>query len=39
MFEKPAVEQIASEYVKELENKVKLNPEQWFNYYDFFADD
>ena len=37
-FEKQSVEQIAKEYVLELENKVKLNPEQWFNYYNFFDD-
>ena len=29
-------EEIAKEYIKELERKVKLNPEQWFNYYDFY---
>ena len=28
---------IAEEYVKELENKVRQNPEQWFNYYDFYS--
>ena len=38
MFEKSSVEQIAKQYVLELENKVKMNPEQWFNYYDFFND-
>ncbi len=37
VFEKSSVEQIAGQYIKELENKVKLNPEQWFNYYDFFS--
>ncbi len=39
MFGKSSVEQIAQKYVMELENKVKLNPEQWFNYFDFFNDD
>ncbi len=29
-------EEIAKEYVVELERKLKLNPEQWFNYYDFY---
>ena len=38
-FKKQSVEQIAKDYVLELENKVKLNPEQWFNYYDFFSHD
>lgn len=28
--------EIAGEYVKELEKKVKQFPGQWFNYYDFF---
>ena len=27
---------LANEYVKELENKIKAYPEQWFNYYDFW---
>lgn len=36
IFERFSVEQIAKQYVLELQNKVKLNPEQWFNYYDFF---
>lgn len=30
-------EEIAVLYVKELEKKVRLHPEQWFNYYDFYA--
>ncbi|CAG4995033.1 hypothetical protein DYBT9275_01527 [Dyadobacter sp. CECT 9275] len=29
-------EQIARQYVQELERKVRQYPEQWFNYYDFF---
>lgn len=27
---------LANEYVKEMENKIKTYPEQWFNYYDFW---
>jgi predicted LPLAT superfamily acyltransferase len=30
-------EEIATLYVTELEKKVKANPEQWFNYYNFYA--
>lgn len=30
-------EQIAKLYIEELENKVKQYPEQWFNYFDFYA--
>ena len=29
-------EQIAEKYVKELESKVKVYPEQWFNHYNYF---
>lgn len=29
-------EEIATLYVSELEKKVKANPEQWFNYYNFY---
>lgn len=29
-------ESLAKEYVAELEKNVKANPNQWFNYYDFF---
>ena len=29
-------EEMAKEYIFELEKKVRLNPEQWFNYYDFY---
>ena len=29
-------EEIAKKFVKELEKKVTLHPEQWFNYYNFF---
>jgi predicted LPLAT superfamily acyltransferase len=39
IFEQRSIEQIAKHYVLELQNKVKLNPEQWFNYYDFFNND
>lgn len=28
---------IAKEYIGELESKVRLYPEQWFNYYDFWG--
>ncbi len=37
IFKQHSIEQIAEQYVLELQNKVKLNPEQWFNYYDFFS--
>jgi predicted LPLAT superfamily acyltransferase len=30
-------EEIAKLYIEELENKVKQHPEQWFNYFDFYA--
>jgi predicted LPLAT superfamily acyltransferase len=30
-------EQLAALYVEQLEKKVTENPEQWFNYYDFYA--
>lgn len=33
---KLSVEEIAKQYIEELENKIRLNPEQWFNYYNFF---
>ncbi len=39
IYEKLAAETIAKSYVAELEKRVKLNPEQWFNYYDFFDND
>ncbi len=29
-------EEIAKLYIEELEKRVKLNPEQWFNYFDFY---
>lgn len=32
-------EEIAAKYVKVLEEKVKENPEQWFNYHPFFEED
>ena len=34
--EKTKPEEIARLYVSELERKVKMYPEQWFNYFDFF---
>ncbi len=34
--EKLLPEEIAEKFVKELENKVTLHPEQWFNYFNFF---
>ena len=34
--EKLPPEEIAKKFVKELENKVTLHPEQWFNYFNFF---
>ncbi len=30
-------EEIAALYVQELENRVRRNPEQWFNYFNFFS--
>lgn len=35
--QKLAPEEIAKLYIEELENKVKQHPEQWFNYFDFYA--
>lgn len=32
-------EAIAHEYIRQLESIVKLHPEQWFNYFDFWNDD
>lgn len=32
-------EQVANNYVQILEEKVKANPEQWFNYFPFFKED
>jgi predicted LPLAT superfamily acyltransferase len=34
--EKNSPEEIAQKFVKELEKKVTLHPEQWFNYFNFF---
>ncbi len=31
-----AITQALADYIKELETKLKLYPEQWFNYYDFW---
>ena len=33
---KMSPEDIAQLFVKELEKKVKLHPEQWFNYFEFY---
>ncbi len=32
-----SAEEIARDFVKELEKKVRTYPEQWFNYYDFYS--
>lgn len=34
--EKLSPENVAQQFVKELEKKVTLHPEQWFNYFDFY---
>jgi predicted LPLAT superfamily acyltransferase len=31
-------EDLAKAYVKRLEELVKANPEQWFNFYSYYAD-
>lgn len=36
IIDKLAPEEIAKRFVSELEKKVILHPEQWFNYYDFY---
>ena len=36
LTEKLTPEEIAKKYLIELENKVKLYPEQWFNYFEFY---
>ena len=36
IIEKTSPENIAHQFVKELEKKVTLHPEQWFNYFDFY---
>ena len=36
LIERP--EQVAEKYVQILEEKVKANPEQWFNYFPFFKE-
>lgn len=33
---KPAVEQLITDFVNDMEIKVKKYPEQWYNYYDFW---
>ncbi len=37
IYDKMTPEAIAGMYVAELERKVKLYPDQWFNYFDYFA--
>jgi predicted LPLAT superfamily acyltransferase len=37
ILEAASPEEIASKYVKRLEEMVKGTPEQWFNFYDFYA--
>jgi predicted LPLAT superfamily acyltransferase len=37
ILEASSAEEIASKYVKRLEEMVKETPEQWFNFYDFYA--
>ena len=34
--ERLSPEEFAQRYISELEKKVKTNPEQWFNYFDFY---
>ena len=34
--ERLSPEEFAQRYINELEKKVKTNPEQWFNYFDFY---
>ena len=36
IIEKLSPEKIAEKFVAELEKKVTLHPEQWFNYFDFY---
>lgn len=36
IMDKLTPEEIAEKFVNELEKKVILHPEQWFNYYDFY---
>jgi predicted LPLAT superfamily acyltransferase len=36
IMDKKSPEEIANLYVRELERKVKMYPEQWFNYFNFF---
>jgi predicted LPLAT superfamily acyltransferase len=31
------IRQLSSAYVRELERMVRLYPEQWYNYFDFWA--
>jgi len=37
IYSSSSAEELASKYVKCLEEKVQLNPEQWYNFYDFYA--
>lgn len=39
IYSKMTPEAIAKLYVATLEEKVKMYPDQWFNYFDFFIDD
>lgn len=34
-----APDELMEEYIKNLEKKVRANPLQWFNYYDFWSED
>lgn len=36
IYEKKSAEELGKTYVEILESKIKENPEQWFNFYDFF---
>lgn len=36
IYEKMSAQEFGEKYVEVLETKVKKNPEQWFNYYNFF---
>jgi predicted LPLAT superfamily acyltransferase len=37
IYESNCAEDLAREYVKCLEEKIKNNPDQWYNFYDFYA--
>lgn len=38
IMEANSAEEIAEKYIKEVESLVKAYPEQWFNYYNYFAE-